>query len=140
MYEKCLGDSPEAVHFVVTLFGACQVLDDLIDKDEETTDWDITNMFTSLLIEIPRNKFYKRHIDYLTPVLNQVMDDWKASVELEKGDEQKKQVAYILRSTYSNIITHCAYLLGGQERMDYAGRIVRQVAYSETFEEYLRTV
>ena len=137
VYQLAIGDCPEAIHFCKKFFDACQVIDDLIDRDTNYTGGQVLMMFLNLIVEIPTNRFYQAHINYLTPVINHVIHDWIDSVRMEKSeDEISRNVAYVLRDTYNSLIAHCAYLVGGQERMAYASELVRKVVFDEPIKEY----
>ena len=135
LFNQCLNE-PSAVQFCELFFGACQVVDDLVDRDNQVTNDDIYRMFLSLIIELPRNKFYRVHIDYLTPVINHVIHDWIDANRMEKGEEQEQRVAYVLRDTYNSILSHCAYLLYGQDKMNEVNKIVREIVFTEAFKDY----
>lgn len=137
IYAIALGNCQDAIDFCDLFFGACQVMDDIIDKDTDLSDDAIIAMFLHLNVEIPSNRFYRAHMTYLVPVINHVIRDWLDSVALERsGDETAQRIAWVLRDTFNSILCHCAYCLGGQERMGRVSQMVRAHVFTESFDEY----
>jgi len=127
-----------AVEFIILLVEALHVWDDLIDHDKAVDDMSINDAFYSLLITIPNNVFYRENFSKLNPIIANAITNWHIANRMErKGDEYQKRIAYILRSTYVDVITQSATIIGGVEHGVYVGFQNRLFTHKETLEGYL---
>ncbi len=58
----------EAVDYVLMVARVVDVWDNLIDRDVPVSDEAINDAFWLLMVEIPRNGFYRTFVDELVPV------------------------------------------------------------------------
>ena len=128
----------EAANFLTVMVSVLHVWDDLIDKDKPVAPQTITNTFIAALVALPRNPFYGRHFDVLNPVLMSAINNWLVANELEFGDdEDDKRIAFISRSSYVDLITTVAFIVGGLDWVKEIGPSIRRFAHSEGWEGYL---
>lgn len=135
--EFTLKGDTDAINFCTILFGASQVLDDLIDKDKEVTDDELIETFWSILIDLPMNSFYRQNVDTLVPMMQVFLQDWEDATKMEKtpgGDFQN--IAYVLRDTVGAIVTHVAGMVGGRVWQKAVAVSVRNHIFEETLEDY----
>lgn len=133
-----LPEHPEAVAFLRSLFLAMHVWDDLIDRDKPVQETDINAAFGTLLIDVPANPFYLRHIAQLHPLLSVVVIDWLAANDLEATDSQlDKEIAFITRSGYAVLIVKVLEICRGYAFARTAMADVRRVIHQEGFAAYL---
>jgi hypothetical protein len=128
-----------ALKYVMGLYKAIHLWDDLIDKDCEVGDSEINKVMFSLMCEVPINPFYLEFHYELAPMLRAMVTDWMDSVPLERHmGVNGKAFAYGLRASFSNMVIQCAYLLGGYEWMLRVSTEVRAaIIHCESYENYL---
>lgn len=137
--SECLKGNRDAVLFVRDLFDAFHFWDDLIDRDHALTDDAIHKSMYALVVEIPSNPFYQRHQAALMPLIVAAIHNWRAATDFERdGTEHQKLVAFVLRSSYVDILVMCAHLLGGFEWAQTWTPKIRDVVHNEGFEGFKR--
>lgn len=104
-----------AVKYVLDILYAGHLWDDLIDKDVERTDADINQAFRVALGDIPTNPFYQANQAHLGPLMMSAAMLWLDSVKLEKGNDNHKMAAFVMRNALMNIAHYCMLLVGGIE-------------------------
>jgi len=128
-----------AIKWVMDMYRAIHLWDDLIDRDGEVGDAQINKVMFALMLEAPCNPFYLEFCDQLAPMLRAMVTDWMDSVHMERNmGEDGKAYAYGLRASFSNIVIQCAYLLGGYDHMRAVSKEIRKaVLQCESYDEYL---
>lgn len=127
-----------AAEFVATMYEVLHLWDDLIDHDKPVSDMQVNDAFYAMLVDIPCNSFYRKHFEHLNPILVNAITNWHIANRMERrGDEYQKRIAYILRSSYVDLLTQCALLIGGIEYAAGVGFNNRLYAHKETLEGYL---
>lgn len=127
-----------AAEFIDSIYNVLHLWDDLIDHDKPVTDMQVNDAFYAILIEIPRNPFYRKYFDFLNPILANAITNWHIANRMERrGDEYEKRIAYVLRSSYVDLLTQSALLLGGVEHAAAVGYDNRLYTHKETLEGYL---
>lgn len=135
--SRWMKEDPYATAFVRDFFIACHLWDDLIDRDQEVSPESIDGAFWRVMVSIPSNPFYQRHINELQPVIATAILDWFAANELETGDDHERHISYTLRCGILSIITYCAMLVGGPEWARAIGPEIRRFGQRETLAEYM---
>lgn len=130
----------DAVLFLESVMRITQVWDDLIDRDRVPTPDEINRTWRDALTGIPRNAFYRAYVNELLPLMDMFITDWHCANTLEKGSEQDKRIAYIIRDSLNALIIHCAALIGGHEWAAVIGIEVRRQVHDEDFEDYCRSI
>ncbi len=135
--HKVLKGNIHAVVFCQTIFRVSQVIDDLIDRDKDVDNRTIMNTFWTCIIELPNNPFYRKHFDFLNPLLQSYFNDWMDSYFLEttKSDHHQN-IAFGLRASIGNILVQCAFLIGGYHWMREISIEVRDHIFEESLLEY----
>lgn len=131
-----LKGDPGAVLFVESLSRISQVWDDLIDGDATVPHGTINAAFREALTGIPRNPFFLAYRDQLLPVMDVVINDWLTANVLEKGSEDDKHVAWVIRDSLCALLTFCAQLLGGHEWAEQVSITVRRWTHDESLEVF----
>jgi len=138
--EFLLGDA-EAIQFVVRVFRALHVWDDLIDKDKNLTDDEVNSVFWDLLVVLPADPFYVRNLALLNSTLVNAIINWHIANKLEReGDEKDKSIAFILRGAYIDILSASAFVVGGMNWATEIGPAIRRWAHEETFAQYMENL
>jgi len=138
LFSEFLLGNAEAIQFVVRIFRALHVWDDLIDRDKAITDDEINSVFWDLLVVLPTDPFYVRNIALLNSTLVNAIINWHIANKLEReGNEKDKSVAFILRGAYIDILSAAAFVVGGMQWVQEVGPAIRRWAHEETFDEYM---
>lgn len=137
LLEFLRGDKA-ATSFVVRVFRALHVWDDLIDKDKKVTDDEIHAVFWDLLITLPADPFYQAHLHLLSSTLVNAVINWNIANKMEReGNDKDKSIAFILRGAYIDVLSAAAFIVGGIDWVNHIGPEIRRWAHEETFDEYL---
>lgn len=127
-----------AVNYLLDMGEVIEVWDDLIDKDKPLSDERINNVFYILTIKLPQNPFYVAYHQQLTPYLEASYNSFLDSVELEKGSEQDKMFAYVLRFNSLEWAMAVIRITRGREIARKLSMEVRRFfAMYESFDEYV---
>jgi hypothetical protein len=127
-----------AADFVELIVDVLHFWDDLIDRDKPLSDELINRVMLDALVTLPRNAFYRAHFDTLNTVLMNSITNWHVATKFERtGDEYRERIAYILRSSYVDMITTAALIVGGPSYAVEVGEEIRLYAHSETWGGYL---
>lgn len=141
LFSEFLLGNAEAIQFVVRVFRALHVWDDLIDRDKPLTDDEINSVFWDLLVVLPTDPFYTRNIALLNSTLVNAIVNWHIANKLEReGDDKDKSIAFILRGAYIDILSASAFVVGGMEWVKAVGPAIRRWAHEETFTEYMENL
>lgn len=127
-----------AFDLITTLFGILHFWDDLIDGDRQVTAADVNRAMFDALVTVHENLFWREHFYSLMPVLKLAIANWHAANAMElTPDEQDKRIAFVLRSTYVDLVTICAYLVGGREWAVNVALEARRDTSAEGWDAYL---
>jgi hypothetical protein len=127
-----------AADFVEAIVRVLHFWDDLIDRDKPLDDGTINRAMLDALVTLPSNPFYRAHFDRLSAVLMNSITNWHVATKFERtGDEYRERIAYILRSSYVDLITTAALIVGGPEYAIEVGEEIRVYAHKETWGGYL---
>src|SRR5690554_998092 len=134
------GNKP-AAEYIEMMCNIAHVWDDLIDKDKEVPSEDINKLFFDVLVRLPRNPFYKKHFEHLNSILVNAISNWLVATKLEReGGDYETSIAFVLRSSYVDLITQAALVVGDQKWACKVGEEVRLLTHGETYEGYLENL
>lgn len=138
--EAVKGDL-EALAFLQLITSILHSWDDLIDKDKRLTDAQINECFWQALVVLPRNKFYAKYFAELNPILISAILNWITANQLEDdylfhGDTMASEIAFIIRSTYCELVIQSAMLIGGFEWGQTISFQVRKLWHNERLAGY----
>ena len=137
LLRRWLRDHAQAYDLIETLFEIAHVCDDLTDRDTTLTTAQVQDAFAKALIDLPRNRFYVEHFVLLNGAVQLAYLNWQVANRLELIDGVlAKQVAFVLRSSYTDLVTLCAWILGGTDWAIQVGCESRLHASQEGFETY----
>ncbi len=127
-----------AVDFVERVCTIAHVCDDLTDRDKPVTTAEVQASYWSAMIELPRNMFYVEHFALLNGAMQLAFFNWQIANRMEREDAPNaKEIAYVLRSSYTDLVTLCAWIVGGTEWAQQVGYESRLHAGREGFQGYL---
>ena len=133
----------DAVELMVDTFMVLHTWDDLIDKDRHMCPGEINGSFYLALVKIPRNPFYQKNTERLAQFIERAAVDWIIATDWEKRGGmtlQQFEVAYITRSSYTQIITEVALICGGFDHALDVQEEVRLTMHDETVEGYMKSL
>jgi hypothetical protein len=111
--------------------------DDLIDKDRVRTDPEINKAFRAMLGELAINPFYQANQHLLAPLQHSAAILWEDSVKLEKGDDNDKMAAFIMRNALASILHYCLFLVGGEEWVqEHGARLWQLFNLNDKWQEF----
>ena len=122
---------------IETLFEIVHVCDDLTDRDATLTTARVQEAFQKALIELPRNPFYVANFALLNGALQVAYLNWQIANRMEVSmSPTVLPLAFVLRSSYTDLITLCASILGGTDWAIQVGYESRLHASQEGLEHY----
>lgn len=137
--DRWLNGDQQAIAFCYEVVAVAHVWDDLIDKDKPVEDKAINDVFFAVLLKMPSNPFYRQYQDQLRPIMMSAIAQWQTANILEKGDDNDKDKAFVLRASIFHIIQFCAIIIGGMQwGVDVGAEIWRY--YSETKKDFWRDI
>ena len=138
MHLRMVRGNRAAYDFLTTMFEVLHFWDDLIDNDREVTPEEVNRSMWSALVTIPENSFFQQNFSQLMPLLKVAIFNWQAANVMERSqDTLDKQIAFVLRSTYVDLVSMCAYIVGGRDWAHEVALEARRQTSSEGFDDYL---
>lgn len=114
LIRRAVQGNEQAFRFFTSLYNVLQVWDDLIDKDKPVGPEAVNMMMWTALIDIPRNPFYQANFNDLNPILMSSIVNWHGANTMEATDsEADKEIAFITRSAYVDLLIQSALIIGG---------------------------
>jgi hypothetical protein len=137
MQRVCLGNQ-DAIRFLNDITDVLHLWDDLIDRDHELPDAHINKTMWIALVALPRNPFYVQHFMALNSILVTAIVNWQIATDMERkpSSDNEEVIAFIIRSSYIDIITLVAVLCGGPDHATSIMREARQLWHSEELSGY----
>ena len=129
-----------AVQFCAMIIDIVATYDDLIDKDNpDLNDGAIHAMMHSALFGLPHNKFYMDNFNLLNPIMLNSVANWRIANELERVNTLSDlNIAFIIRSSYADVIRMVAFICGGDAHSIQAGIEIRRYVHAEGMDSYLK--
>jgi hypothetical protein len=137
--EACDGNA-SAIDYLLIIIETAHLWDDLIDKDSEITDERVNRVFSSIMIDLMRNEFFRRFHAELLPIMEIGILNWKASNVLEGGDTEEKIAAHYMRHTVADVILMTARICRGR---DYAESMIPQLLRrrrTDSFSQFIQEI
>jgi hypothetical protein len=126
-----------AVGFIDMIFAVAHLWDDFIDRDKPVPTQHVHTVMSNLLVTLPRNPFYIENFFTLNGLIQQAITNWHIANTLEIAKaEHDLYIAFVLRSTYADLISMCALIIGGQEWAIQVGVETRRIFAKEGFAQY----
>jgi hypothetical protein len=128
-----------AISFILDYSDAVELWDDLIDGDKGIDKQHVMRVFVNILTVLPLNPFFNHYKPVLMPLINAALNAWIDSISLEKGSDNDKAIAYVLRDYMHEIFIYTIFLTRGHDYMRSVSLEVRNFFSShESLEEYRR--
>lgn len=143
LVAQAVQEHRDALAFLRDMAQVMHVFDDLVDRDRHVCDGEIVDALWKALVTIPGNVFYRDHEHLLRPVVINAIINWRIATHVERQErvsETMLQAAFIIRSTYIDMVTTAALIIGGPEWAVHVGPGLRAWAHSEGFDNYLNNL
>ena len=133
----CQGNA-SAFEFCRTITQIASTYDDLIDRDNPVSDAQIHAMVFEALVTLPRNTFYRQHFGVLNPLIINSLHNWRIANAMEQHrNAEDLNIAFIIRSSYADLLRMVAFLVGGEAHALEMGLLLRRAVHSEGLSNYL---
>jgi hypothetical protein len=124
----------DAAEWLLMLWQSIQTFDDYADDDSvrrEALDATIWNV----LVAMPQNAFFSRHVTELVPLVGMMVLKWQASDRVEREGNASAQ-SYVWRAGYYELVLAAVRLCHGPVA---AASVAHKVLgmYGETLDDYL---
>lgn len=127
----------DAALFLKAVTDAAHTWDDVVDADVPLDRCALAAALRALVLDIPANPFYRAHRASLDPLIQQAALNWLVATEIERESSGPLHIAYILRSSYIDLVAHVALLAGGPLWAQTVCRHVRELNQDESMDDYL---
>jgi hypothetical protein len=123
-----------AVDWLMMLYDAAQMFDDIADGDEITRDT-LNSVLWNVFIDMPMNPFYRANADTLWPVMANAILKWQGSDRTERL-RSANAMSFVWRaSIYDVVLMVYAIIHGHKKAAQNADRIM--AIYGESFDDYM---
>jgi len=118
----------------------CTILhffDDVADGDKEIKDVEGLTWLT--LCGYQMNPFYREHFQNISVLLGNSIINWKVANVIERSEsssETELQTAFIIRSSYVDLVAYVATVCGGFEHGANIAKEAHQLWHIEGFQKY----
>lgn len=137
MREALQGDE-DAIDFCDRLYKILHVWDDIVDGDKPLTAADVNGAFRAALVDLPMNRFFRKHADTLVPILSAGITAWEVSNVFERSDDRELwRKAHMLRVHVGAVFVMCAELVGGREWATQVAPSMYDLVQGDTLAQYL---
>lgn len=137
-YQRFFRGNTDALALAMAVIRIADVWDDLVDRDEDVTESDINEAFVLALVELPRNPFYRAHMDELLPLMESGVLNWLTANRLEAlGGERELEIANIIRHDIGDLFLHMARLIGGFGWATEIAPELKLLVQNDTLKQYL---
>lgn len=135
MFENEFQLPPAATDWLLMLFDATQMFDDVADGDPVHRD-DLNAVLWATLVAMPANPFYKQHQIELGALVANFILKWQASDAAER-DKTHNEVSFVWRAGYYDVVMGAVRLSHGPlVAHSLAPRVMKM--YGETYEDYIK--
>lgn len=135
IFTQQLELSPAAVDWLLMLFEATQLFDDVADRDFIERN-SLDSVLWSTLVAMPANPFYQSNQTELGALLANFILKWQASDAAEKC-KKHNEVSFVWRAGYYDVVLGAVRLCHGPSYAHDKALEVMQM-YGETYEDYIK--
>lgn len=143
LVARAVQNDEHALAFLRDMAQVMHLFDDLVDRDRYVADGEIVEALWKALVTLPGNPFYRAHEEVMRPIVMNAIINWRIATHIERQEKHTEtglQAAFILRSSYIDMVTTAALIIGGPEWAVHVGPGLREWAHSEGFDTYLQNL
>lgn len=133
-FREVLGLPEDACDWLIHLWRAIQVFDDMADGDDIDRA-DLNQAIWSALIGLPSNGFFKANASTLLPLLMVAILKWQASDDVERCN-RANATSFVWRAGYYDIVLAAILIVHGAQIATELAPLVMDL-YGEKLEDYL---
>jgi len=133
--QKGLALPAPAIDWLLMLFGAIQVFDDVADGDPVERE-DLNAVIWNTLVGMNQNTFWIANSHSLAPVVATMILKWQASDQAER-DGKADAKSFVWRAGYYDVVLMTVALCHGTQQATEKAQQVMQL-YGEKFDDYLK--
>jgi hypothetical protein len=131
------GGNEDALNMFRMFVDLSHTWDDLVDKDNPTTDVDINNAFLICLVYLQANPFYRSIQEQVWPMWLTTVSAYETANKFEKDkDAHGIEIAHGLRYAAGHIVAYAVHVCVGAEKAKEILPEVWKNIYFERYEEY----
>lgn len=132
--SNCFALPASAVDWLMMLYNAIQVFDDVADGDPVSRE-DLNATIWNTLVGMNQNPFWQVNSQMLTPIVAGMILKWQGSDQAERAGKADAK-SFVWRAGYYDVVLMVVALCHGtQFATDNAHHVMN--LYGETLEEYL---
>lgn len=134
LYAHWFRGDKDAALFLHTVSNIIETWDDIID-DAVVTHSRVHEAFVNATVMLHANQFFRRHADYLLPVMMTAINAWIDSCNLEKSKQNEDDAirAFALKDIGIELWTQVAFLVGGYNHMRAVSSEIREFLMQDRF-------
>lgn len=132
---KEFGLPSSAVEWLLMIYQAIQVFDDVADGDEVTRQ-ELDKTIWNMLVAMHQNKFWRLNQDALSPLLATMVLKWQASDIAERAGKADEK-SFVWRAGYYDLVLAVVQICHGPEIAIKMASYVMDL-YGEKFEDYMK--
>lgn len=133
--SKTFGLPSSAVEWLLMIYQAIQVFDDVADGDEVTRH-ELDKTIWNMLVAMHQNKFWRLNQDALSPLLATMILKWQGSDIAERAGKADEK-SFVWRAGYYDLVLASVQICHGPEIAIKMAPYVMAL-YGEKFEDYMR--
>lgn len=133
--QKVLALPAPAIEWLLMLYGAIQVFDDVADGDAVERD-DLNAAIWNTLVGMSQNTFWIANSQTLTPVVASMILKWQASDQAERNGKADAR-SFVWRAGYYDVVLMTVALCHGTQHATERAQQVMEL-YGETLEDYMK--
>jgi len=133
--QRVLALPAPAIDWLLMLYGAIQVFDDVADGDQVQRE-DLNAAIWNTLVGMNQNTFWIANSHSLAPVVATMILKWQASDQAER-DGKADAKSFVWRAGYYDVVLMTVALCHGTQQATEKAQQVMQL-YGEKFDDYLK--
>ena len=115
------------------------IYDDLIDRDKPVSDTDIHKAMWVLLVDLPRNPFFRAHETEFRGALVTGVMNWHAANQMEKsGCVEQLRIAHAIRYSAGDVAFLAMVFAGGEAHAIANASRCRLLMQHDTWQNYIQ--
>ena len=133
--QRVLALPAPAIDWLLMLFGAIQVFDDVADGDPVERE-DLNAAIWNTLVGMNQNAFWIANSHSLAPVVATMILKWQASDQAERAGQANAK-SFVWRAGYYDVVLMTVALCHGTQQATEKAQQVMEL-YGEAFEDYMK--
>lgn len=133
-FKEVFGLPEEARDWLISLWRAIQVFDDMADGDEVDRA-DLNKAIWAALIALPGSSFYRENGAILAPLVMVAVLKWQASDDVERNG-RANATSFVWRAGYYDIVLAAILIVHGPQIATELAPLVMDL-YGEKLDDYL---